>query len=167
MGGSGSRAADHAPLPASRAERWGRFGQVEGDGGEYFINVVGIVVEEIREDYCRMRLPWRRQITQPAGVAHGGALATLLDAVVVPAIGSGYDDPVGFSTVDLHVQYLNALVDEDALAEGWIVQRGRSMVFCEAEIVGATSGRLVARAVLTYKLLGPRAATPREGPVRA
>jgi uncharacterized protein (TIGR00369 family) len=151
-----SRAESFAPLPESRAARWGRFGQAEGDGGEYFINIVGIEVEEIREDYCRMRLPWRRQITQPAGVAHGGALATLLDAVVVPAIGSAYEEPMGFSTVDLHVQYLNALVSEDAVAEGWIVQRGRSMVFCEAEIRGSVSGRLIARSVLTYKLLGAR-----------
>jgi uncharacterized protein (TIGR00369 family) len=155
-----SRADQHAPLPPHRTERWGRFGQAEGDGGEYFINIVGIEVEEIRTDYCRMRLPWRRQITQPAGVAHGGALATLLDAVVVPAIGSGYDEPMGFSTVDLHIQYLNALVGEDAVAEGWIVQRGRSMVFCEAEITGASSGKRIARSVLTYKLLGARKDQP-------
>jgi hypothetical protein len=36
------------------------------------------------------------EISQAFGVAHGGAVASLLDSVVVPAIG-GYDEPVGFA----------------------------------------------------------------------
>jgi acyl-coenzyme A thioesterase PaaI-like protein len=52
------------------------------------------------------------------------------------------------------VQFMGALKDEDAVAEGWITQRGKSMVFCEAEAIGAQSGRRVARAVLTYKVSG-------------
>ena len=51
-------------------------------------------------------------------------------------------------------EYLGALKDEDAVAEGWITQRGRSVIFCEAEAIAAQSGRRVARAVLTYKVAG-------------
>jgi acyl-coenzyme A thioesterase PaaI-like protein len=50
------------------------------------------------------------------------------------------------------VRYLGALVEEDGVAEGWIEQRGRSIVFCRAEVVGATSGRVVADGTLTYKV---------------
>ena len=52
----------------------------------------------------------------------------------------------------MHVQFLSALAREDAVAEGWIVKRGRSTVFCESEVVGATSGKLIARSVLTYNV---------------
>ena len=62
----------------------------------------------------------------------------------------------GYSTVDMHVQYLTALVGEDAVAEGWVVRRGRSVVFAESEIVGAASGKRIARAVLTYNVSGNR-----------
>ncbi len=48
------------------------------------------------------------------------------------------------------MQYQGALVQEDAVAEGWITRRGRTMVFCEAIAVGATSGRTIAKAALTY-----------------
>jgi acyl-coenzyme A thioesterase PaaI-like protein len=72
--------------------------------------------------------------------------------VVVPAIGSGYDEQRNFATVDLQIQFLGALVEEDAVAEGWITQRGRSIVFCEAEVVGAHSLRKIARGMLTYKV---------------
>jgi hypothetical protein len=42
-----SRADDHAPLPAARAERWSRFGAWTE---RYFPNVVGLLLEEVRTD---------------------------------------------------------------------------------------------------------------------
>ena len=99
-----------------------------------------------------MRLPFRPELQQPAGMVHGGAIATLIDSVVVPAIGSAYGPDARFATIDMQIQYLGAMVDEDALGEGWVVQRGRSVVFCEADVVGATSGRRLARGMLTYKV---------------
>jgi uncharacterized protein (TIGR00369 family) len=143
------RAEAHAPLAPHLHRRWMRYGR--DDDVTYFPAQVGVVVEDVRVDYCRMRLPWRIEISQPFGVAHGGAIAALIDSVLVPAVGAGYDRPVAFSTVDLQVQFLGALRDEDAIAEGWITQRGRSILFCEAEVRSA-SGLAVARGMLTYKV---------------
>jgi uncharacterized protein (TIGR00369 family) len=89
-------------------------------------------------------------------VVHGGAIASLLDSVVVPVVGSGIEQGSRFSTVDMHVQYLSALVGEDAVAEGWVVKRGRRTVFVEAEAVGADSGAVIARSMLTYAVSPPR-----------
>jgi acyl-coenzyme A thioesterase PaaI-like protein len=50
------------------------------------------------------------------------------------------------------VQYIGAVKDEDVVAEGWVTKRGRRVVFCESEAVGATSGRLIAKSVLTYNV---------------
>ena len=141
-----------APLAPHLLRRWMRYGQGEDTR---FPELIGVVVEDVRVDYCRMRLPWRAEISQPFGVAHGGAVASLLDSVVVPAIGAGYDEPVGFATTDLAVQYLGALRDDDAVAEGWVTRRGRSSIFCEATARGASSGEVIARALLTYRVLGP------------
>jgi acyl-coenzyme A thioesterase PaaI-like protein len=55
-------------------------------------------------------------------------------------------------TVSMNVQYLGALVEEDAIGEGWVEQRGRSIVFCRAEVTGASSGRVCANATLVYKV---------------
>ena len=100
----------------------------------------------------RMRMPFREVLNQAAGVVHGGAIASLLDSVVVPVVGSAYGSDARLSTVDMHVQFLSALIGEDAVAEGWIVKRGRSTVFCESEVRGATSGKLIARSMLTYNV---------------
>jgi uncharacterized protein (TIGR00369 family) len=148
-----SRAEAHPPLAPDRVELWSGYSRWDE---VYFPTLLGLEVEEIRTDYCRMRLPWRKELTQPAGVVHGGAIASLVDSVVVPAIGSGYDERRNFVTIDMQLQYHGAVVEEDMVAEGWVTMRGRSIVFCEADVV-TRSGQRVAKAMLTYRVLGPAA----------
>jgi len=142
------RADRFAALPPERVARFAGFAPGRP---EYFPGVVGIQLEEVRQDYARMRLPFRSVLNQPAGVMHGGAIATLIDTVVVPAIASGYDEPRRLLTIDMQIQYMAAVVGEDAVAEGWIVKRGRSTVFCRAEVMTAKAG-LVAAGTLVYKV---------------
>jgi uncharacterized protein (TIGR00369 family) len=143
-----TRADQFAPLPPDRLERWSKFGKWDT---VWFPRFVGLELEEVRADYARMRLAYRPELRQPAGVVHGGAIATLIDSVVVPAIGSGYDEPRALFTIDISLRFLAAVVDEDMIAEGWIVQRGRSIVFCDAEVRSA-SGVLSASGSLVYKV---------------
>jgi uncharacterized protein (TIGR00369 family) len=145
--------ASFAPLPARRAQRWARFGQWDT---VYFAAYVGLQVEEIRVGYARVRLPYRPELNQPEGVVHGGAIATLVDTVVVPAIGSGYDEMPFLATLTMHVNYLGAVREDDAVAEGWVSRRGRSVVFCEVVVRTASSGDVAATASLVYKVSPPR-----------
>ena len=145
------RAEQHAPLPDDVAAVWARFPSWDRT---LFPNLVGLVVEEIRTDYCRMRLPYRPELEQRDGVVHGGAIATLIDTVVVPAVGSAYPQGWRYLTVTMDIQYLGGVVGEDAVAEGWVERRGRSVVFCRAEVLTA-SGRKAASAALTYLVKPP------------
>ena len=147
-----ARAESFPPLPDDQAARWARFGTWER---RLFPNVVGLEVEEIRTDYCRMRLPYRSELDQPAGILHGGAIATLIDTVVVPAVGQAYDAGWLYATVSMDIQYLSAIAGQDAIAEGWIVKRGGSLVFCRAE-VRAAEGREAATGTLVYTVKPPR-----------
>ena len=135
-------------LPPHLAEPWSQFGRWEQ---VYFPSVVGLELEEVRSGYGRMRLPYRPELQQPAGVVHGGAIATLIDTVVVPAVGSVYEERPKMLTISMNIRYLGALVAEDAVAEGWVEQRGRSIVFCRAEVRSA-SGTMVADGTLVYKV---------------
>ena len=135
-------------LPPHLAEPWSQFGRWEQ---VYFPSVVGLELEEVRSGYGRMRLPYRPELQQTAGVVHGGAIATLIDTVVVPAVGSVYEERPKMLTISMNIRYLGALVAEDAVAEGWVEQRGRSIVFCRAE-VRSGSGTMVADGTLVYKV---------------
>jgi uncharacterized protein (TIGR00369 family) len=143
------RAALFPPLPTERLERWSRFGRWDT---VFFPQYLGLSLEELRTDYARMRLAYKPEFRQPAGVWHGGVIATMLDTVVVPAVGSGYDEPRALFTIDMQLRYLSSIAPkEDAIAEGWVVRRGRQIVSCDAE-VRSSSGELAATATLTYKV---------------
>ena len=141
-----------APLPDDAAARWSRFPNPDRPS---FANLVGLRIEELRTDYCRMRLPYRPDLEQPFGVVHGGAIATLIDTVVVPAVGAAYGPGWMYLTLTMDIQYLGAVRGEDAVAEGWITQRGRSIVFCRAEVTTA-GGTPAATGTLTYRVSPPR-----------
>lgn len=141
------------PLAGPVGERWARF--PSGWDRPYFPTVVGLELEEIRTDYARMRLPFRPELEQPAGVVHGGAIATLIDTVVVPAVGQAYDAGWAYFTVQMNIRFIGAVAGQDAVAEGWIEQRGRSTVFCRAE-VRTDDGALAADGTLVYAVRPPR-----------
>ena len=144
------RAADHAPLPADAAALWKNF--CVWPDRVYLPKFLGFQVEELREDYCRLRLPHRSELEQPAGPVHGGAIASLIDTVVVPAVGWVFPAVPQMLTLTMNVEYRSALVRADAVAEGWVTQRGRSIVFAEAEVRAADDARVVANGRLVYKV---------------
>lgn len=139
-------------LPQSAIDRWSNFGNWDET---YFPNLVGIQLEEIRRDYARMSLPWRPELNQPQGLIHGGVVATLIDTVVVPAIGSAYQGPRRFATIEMSVRYLNTIRQENLVAEGWVTKRGSRVVFCEVEVRTASAVK-VAVGNLIYILNDPQ-----------
>jgi uncharacterized protein (TIGR00369 family) len=141
------RAEQFPEVDPALAARWNKFG---ANGQPRFPQLLGLAVEEVRDGYCRMRLPFRAELLHAGGIVHGGALATLLDSVLVPAIGVALPPGTAYSTVDLHVQFVDSLVDEDAVAEGWVVRRGRRTVFGESEARAANTGRMIAKAISTF-----------------
>jgi uncharacterized protein (TIGR00369 family) len=144
-----SRADQFEPMLPARWERWKNFGKWDT---VWFPKFLGLELEDARTDYARMRLRYRPEFNQPAGVVHGGVLATMIDTVVVPAIGSGYDEPRQIFTIDLNIRFMAPVIEQDLVAEGWVVQRGRSILFCDAEVRAAESGVVAASGSLTYKV---------------
>ncbi len=132
------RAEEFDLLSPSVMARWSNFLHEEGDR-RWFPNLLGIQVEELRRDYARLRMPWRPDLNQPQGLMHGGAIATLIDTAVVPAIGTAYDDDRPFSTIEMSVRYVQPVRQEDLVAEGWVSRRGKRVVFCEVEVRTASA----------------------------
>lgn len=132
------RAEEFDLLAPSVQARWANFLSEEGDQ-RWFPNLLGIEVEELRRDYARLRMPWRPDLNQPQGLMHGGAIATLIDTSVVPAIGTAYEDHRPFSTIEMSVRYVQPVRQEDLVAEGWVSRRGKRVVFCEVEVRTASA----------------------------
>lgn len=139
-------------LPQDVHDLWMGFAQWDDP---YFPMYVGLEMEDIRQDYCRMRLKWRApELTQPQGVMHGGAIATMIDSVVVPAIAYAYPDRRRLGTINLAVNFVAPVYQSDIIAEGWVTRRGKSVVYCQVEVFNDTGGQ-VAFGTVVYKVGSP------------
>jgi uncharacterized protein (TIGR00369 family) len=118
----------------------------------FFPTHVGLVLEDVRAGYSRLRLPVRPEVAQAAGVVHGGALATLIDTAAVPAVATSYARQPELLTISLSVNYLGAVLGQDAIAEAWVEQAGGSMAFVRAEVRGADDAALAAVASLVFRV---------------
>ena len=118
-----------------------------------FPRFLGMQFEEVRLDYGRISLPFRPELNQPAGMVHGGVIASLIDTVVVGPLMSALDAPPRkLLTIDLHIHYFDAGVEEDLVAEGWVRRRGRSTAFVSAEVETA-SGKTIAAGNMAYRIV--------------
>jgi len=142
-------AARFAELPSDRAAPWARFLRPDR---VIFPTHAGIVLEEVRAGYARLRLPVRAEVSQVAGLLHGGALATLLDTAAVPAVATAYPEQPDMVTVSLHIDFCGAVRDEDAVAEAWVTRATGSLAFVQAEARGAASGELAATASSVFRV---------------
>ncbi|MGE0681079.1 MAG: PaaI family thioesterase [Candidatus Binatia bacterium] len=119
---------------------------------EPFSTLVGLQVEEVRQDYCRMRLPFRPELRTSGEVVHGGSIATLIDTAAVAAVWSDVDPRVTRgATASLTVNYLATAQGVDLIAEASVIRRGRSVVFVDVDVFSPTNER-IAKGVVTYKL---------------
>ena len=76
---------------------------------------------------------------------------TMIDTVVVPAIGSGYDEPRQLFTIDLNCGSSHRSFDEDLVAEGWSCNAAVRSCSATPRCAPA-SGTLAATGSLTYKV---------------
>ena len=119
---------------------------------EPFSTLVGLQVEEVRKDFCRMRLPFRPEVRTSGVVVHGGAIATLIDTAAVAAVWSDVHPKVTRgATASMTVNYLAAAQDVDLIATAQVIRRGRSVVFVDVDVFSSRDER-IAKGIVTYKL---------------
>jgi uncharacterized protein (TIGR00369 family) len=113
---------------------------------------LGIIVDTLEPDRAVLRLPFRPELTQGAGMVAGGVLATLLDETMAHAVLGGNRPGERTTTVDLSVSYLRAAKPgSDLRCEARVVKRGGRVLFVEASAL--SDDREVARAKASFLLL--------------
>lgn len=89
------------------------------------------------------------------GMVHGGAVCTLLDTVTGCALHTTLPEGVGYTSVEIKVNYLNAVTTASGplTAVGNVVKAGSRIGFAEANVTDA-AGKLVATATSTLLKIG-------------
>ena len=115
---------------------------------------MGIRVLDVREGEVDHAMDASGEHANRGGTLHGGVIATLADTAAGLAVRSAIEPGSGHVTVNLDVQYLRAGVLGTVEAHGRVVRAGRSIVFAEAEVMGA-DGAVLARAQVTVAISPP------------
>jgi uncharacterized protein (TIGR00369 family) len=86
-------------------------------------------------------------VYNPIGVVHGGLVCTLLDSVLGCAVHTTLPAGVGYTSIELKVNYLRAVHANSGplTAVGRVVKPGRRVAFAEGEVLDA-AGKTVATA---------------------
>src|SRR5690606_2499701 len=115
---------------------------------------IGAIGEAYGEDYARIRMPYRADLTNSGGTFHGGALATLLDVALCSAARPADGSDLMVVTLD-RARHRIASSSRDGLAEARCLRRGKSVAFSQGE-VRSLEGELLATATATLKLVPRR-----------
>jgi uncharacterized protein (TIGR00369 family) len=119
---------------------------------EPFSVLLGFQIEEVKKNFCRMRLPFRPELRTNADIVHGGAIASLIDTAGVVAVWSDVSaDVTRGATASMTVNYLAGAERVDLIAEAHVIRRGRSVVFVDIDVL-SPDGERIAKGLLTYKL---------------
>jgi uncharacterized protein (TIGR00369 family) len=90
----------------------------------------------------------------PMGGLHGGILCDVADAAMGMAFSTTLEEGEAFGTVELKIQFLRPVKTGKLIAEGWVVNGGKTLGYTESEIKDEP-GRLIAKAGSTCMILRP------------
>lgn len=118
-----------------------------------YVGHLGMRLVEMQPGMATLALPFTEQLVTIGVTVHGGAIASLIDTAAMAAAWSDAPVPDNMrgTTVSLTVTYLAPAQKEDLRATARVLRRGRSLVYLDVDVYGA-SGSAVAKGLVTYKL---------------
>jgi uncharacterized protein (TIGR00369 family) len=124
-----------------------------------FMARLGLAARGARDGVAHVALPWQPGNADADGRLHDGALAALIDTTAAMASWSlvPLDPRNKASTVGLHVSPLARAADEEVVAVARTLRRNNEIFQNVVEVQGTRSGRRVAVASVTYRIVVPSA----------
>jgi len=122
--------------------------------------LLGIELLSAGDGAAVMSIDVQLQHSNPMGTVHGGILCDLADAAMGVSFASTLDEGETFTTLELKINFIRPFWTGRLVANGRVVQRGRTVGMTEADILDE-SERLIARASSTCLVLRGDAAAGR------
>ncbi|MGD8329325.1 MAG: PaaI family thioesterase [Acidobacteriota bacterium] len=110
---------------------------------------LGMEIVDAADGVASVRMELADHLRNRRGVAHGGAVASLLDAALGAAVISAIAPQEWCGTLQLSIQFHDPARHGPLTGVGRVVRRARRVAFAEGEVIDAR-GRAVARAHGTW-----------------
>ena len=114
-----------------------------------FARLLGIEVDSVEPGHAELSMKLRDDLMRNNGIAHGGAIATLIDSAMAIAIMALLEENERTVTVDLTIHYLRPISEGTARASARVVRAGRRVITVSAELFDHNE-KLSATAISTY-----------------
>lgn len=114
-----------------------------------FAKLLGIEVESVEPGLAVLSMKMRDDLKRNGDIAHGGAVATLIDSAMAFAIMPLLAENERSITVDLTIHYLRPVSEGSARATARVVRAGRRVITVSAELFDSQE-KLAATALSTY-----------------
>lgn len=114
-----------------------------------FNQLLGMQILDVEPGRARLSLNWRPDLCQPAGILHGGIIASLIDTAIAHAIMLTLDEEESptaegrLVSVDLRIKYLRPVSEGEIFCDAHIVRPGRQIIHTAATVTNA-EGKQVA-----------------------
>jgi uncharacterized protein (TIGR00369 family) len=114
-----------------------------------FFKLLGIEVLDLRPGWSKLRLSWRPDLNQPAGILHGGVIASVIDTGIAHALfmTDMFQELTSrggnIVSVDLRVKYFRPVSSGAILCESTIPRLGRRIIHAQS-VVTDEAGKEVA-----------------------
>jgi uncharacterized protein (TIGR00369 family) len=93
----------------------------------------------------------------PLGTVHGGLAATLLDSAMGCAVHTTLPEDVGYTTLELKVNYTRPITADTGriVCEGVVLHRGGRVATAEGRLTAEADGKLLAHGTTTCLIFSP------------
>ena len=113
-----------------------------------WIKEMGLTDIVVREGYCSLRLPQNDRLKFSAGALCGQALMAAIDTAAAMAAATSERSTKG--TTYQHTHFLRPAKGDDVIIAAEVKRFGKASAYIDCTATFATSGELVAHAVLEF-----------------
>jgi len=119
----------------------------------YYYDLLGLRIADIEPGYCKLELPFKRELSHGRGVMQGGILTTLADSCIAHAAMAALKAENRHSTtIELKINFIRPALPSLFTAEAWLIHLGSRTAVGEAEVVNE-EGKLVAKCLSSLMLM--------------
>jgi uncharacterized protein (TIGR00369 family) len=124
--------------------------------GPPIMHTLGFRLVEIRAGRATFSAEPAEYHYNPIGSVHGGLAATLLDSALGCAIHTTLPAGVGYTTLELHVNFIRPMMleTEQVFCHGEVIHAGRTVATAQGRLVDE-AGKLYAHGTVTCMIFRP------------
>ncbi len=115
-------------------------------------DLLGMELVAVKKGWSQVKLPFKHEITQPDGIAHGGSIFSAADGAVAMALIGMIARDETIVTVEMKINYIKPFKGGTIIAEAKIAHKGTRVAIGEVEIKSSDND-LIAKALATFMIL--------------